>query len=615
MPAPSNNDSRYDKHPFVDTGFASDLCLCGWDRIVAEILAHKKIADPSTANLVICVECYPGTLYTEITAALTARLTPALVVHASAAYRSEAELRQLFDRDLTADPVFGRMNNARIVDFFDPALRNNLTTRVSETRGLILVIGTGASLLAPPDACLIYADMARWEIQLRQRKNLVGNLGLANQNDRPAEKYKRAFFLDWRAADRLKSEVLPNANYVLDTNTADDPRMIAGSIFRTSLERAVQRPIRLVPFFDPGPWGGEWMREHFDLPKGPPNFAWCFDCVPEENSLVLGFGEHRFETPAQNLVLLQAVKLMGETVVARFGMDFPIRFDLLDTMGGGNLSLQVHPLAEYIRDNFGMSYTQDESYYMLDAGPDAAVYLGTKTGIDPRAMEADLRRAQQSDFIFPVEKYANRIPARKHDHFLIPAGTLHCSGANSMVLEISATPYIFTFKLWDWARLGLDGKPRPVHLDHGLSNIQWQRDTAWTNSQLVNRVTPVATGDGWTEERTGLHALEFIETVRHWFQQSVQHDTRGTVHVLNLVEGSGVLVESPVNGFAPFFVHYAETFIVPAAVGTYTVTPAYPDERCATIRASVRADSMITANSSGDAGESKHDIEDGGGKS
>jgi mannose-6-phosphate isomerase class I len=230
-------------------------------------------------------------------------------------------------------------------------------------------------------------------------------------------------------------------------------------------------------------------------------------------------------------------------------------------------------------------------------------------------MEADLRRAQQTDFIFPVEKYANRIPARKHDHFLIPAGTLHCSGANSMVLEISATPYIFTFKLWDWARLGLDGKPRPVHLDHGLNNLQWQRDTAWTNSQLVNQVKPVARGNGWTEERTGLHELEFIETVRHWFQQSVQHDTRGTVHVLNLVEGSCVLVESPANVFAPFPVHYAETFIVPAEVGRYTVTPASKDERCATIRASVRTGSMMTANSCSDDSESKHDIEDGGGTS
>jgi hypothetical protein len=116
-------------------------------------------------------------------------------------------------------------------------------------------------------------------------------------------------------------------------------------------------------------------------------------------------------------------------------------------------------------------------------------------------MESDLRRAQEGGFLFPAEKYANRIPARKHDHFLIPAGTLHCSGANSMVLEISATPYIFTFKLWDWGRLGLDGRPRPIHIDHGIKNIQWNRNTEWVTEQLVNQVEVLQEEDGWREER------------------------------------------------------------------------------------------------------------------
>jgi mannose-6-phosphate isomerase class I len=557
--------------------------LSGWERIAGEL-----IRDRTTERLIVCVECYPGTFVNEVAAALASRLAPAITVLASEASRSEAALRETFDRDLTIDPVFGQMSNALIQDFFDAELLESARVRIREASGLVLVVGTGASLLVPPGSCLVYADMARWEIQLRQRRNLIGNLGLENLNDHPGEKYKRAYFLDWRAADRLKVQALSVANYVLDTNTPEDPKMISGDIYRTALEQALERPFRLVPFFDPGPWGGQWMREKFDLPAGPKNFAWCFDCVPEENSLLLGFGERRFETPAQNLVLLEPGKLMGESVFARFGMDFPIRFDLLDTMGGGNLSLQVHPLTEYIRAEFGMSYTQDESYYLLDAGPDAVVYLGTRTGVDPARMAADLRRAQETDFNFPAEQYANCIPAKEHDHFLIPAGTLHCSGANSMVLEISATPYIFTFKLWDWGRLGLDGRPRPVHLDHGLKNIQWERDTAWTRDQLVNRFTSVAKGDGWTEERTGLHPLEFIETRRHWFRSRVEHDTAGTVHVLNLVDGSEAVVESPTGQFADFPVHYAETFIVPAAVGQYTIRPLRQGELCATIKASVR---------------------------
>jgi mannose-6-phosphate isomerase class I len=108
-----------------------------------------------------------------------------------------------------------------------------------------------------------------------------------------------------------------------------------------------------------------------------PNFAWCFDCVPEENSLLLGFGAHRVELPAIDLVFQHPRELLGQAVYDRFGAEFPIRFDFPRHDGRRNLSLQVHPLTEYIRRNFGMAYTQDESYYLLDAAPDACVYLGS----------------------------------------------------------------------------------------------------------------------------------------------------------------------------------------------------------------------------------------------
>jgi mannose-6-phosphate isomerase class I len=336
-----------------------------------------------------------------------------------------------------------------------------------------------------------------------------------------------------------------------------------------------------VPFFDPAPWGGQWMKEVCDLDRTVGNFGWCFDCVPEENSLLLGFGDVRVEVPSIDLVFYQPRQLLGEAVFGRFGAEFPIRFDFLDTMAGGNLSFQVHPLTEYIQRHLGMRYTQDESYYLLDAGPGASVYLGLKEGVDARAMERDLREAASGKVPFDADEYANKFPARKHDHFLIPAGTVHCSGAESMVLEISATPYIFTFKMWDWGRLGLDGLPRPVHLDHGIANIQWDRTTEWVRKNLVNTVSPIAEGDG-------LHEAEFIETRRHWFTGKVPHHTRGGVNVLNLVEGSEAIVESPAGAFEPFVVHYAETFIVPAAVGEYTIRPTRAGENCATIKAFVR---------------------------
>ena len=297
-----------------------------------------------------------------------------------------------------------------------------------------------------------------------------------------------------------------------------------------------------------------------------------------------------FEIPANNLVFYQTDELLGAPVESRFGQDFPIRFDFLDTMGGGNLSLQVHPTTQYIHETFGMHYTQDESYYLLDAEPDACVYLGLKTGIDPDKMIEDLNKAQQSNVPFDVDKYVNRWHAKKHDHFLIPNGTVHCSGSGSMVLEISATPNIFTFKLYDWGRLGLDGIPRPINIGHGKQVIQWERQSELIKKEFINAVEMIDEGDGWIEERTGLHRNEFIETRRHWFTKTVCHTTNGGVNVLNLVEGDEVIVESPIEAFDAFVVHYAETFIIPASIEQYTIRPHGISEgkRCATIKAYIR---------------------------
>ena len=580
----------YDKFPFIPVSDAREDCRAGWPSIAAAI--RSRI--PQGVGIV-CVECYPGVLLGGLCVGLARELHPARVVRADEYYLPEPELEPKVQPLLTDDPVFGRMNSFEIADYIGAENIGRAQREIGDPGdGLVLVVGTGATLIAPHCDLLIYANMARWEIQQRQRSGLIGNLGIDNLNASASAKYKRGFFLDWRAADRLKSVLLPKTDFLLDTNNSEAPQLISGSSLRAGLEAAVRRPFRVVPFFDPGPWGGHWMEKVCDLPKDRPNYAWCFDCVPEENSLLLGFGDRRVEIPALDVVLMHPRALLGEAIESRFGAEFPIRFDFLDTMGGGNLSLQVHPRLEYIREVFGMKYTQDESYYILDAKEDACVYLGLREDTDANSMLSDLSAAQQSETVsFDAERYVNKFPAAKHDHFLIPAGTVHCSGCNSMVLEVSATPYIFTFKLWDWARPGLDGKPRPIHLEHGSANICWDRRTAWVERNLIHRVEEVARGEGWREERTGLHELEFIETRRHWFTGIVPHDTQGTVNVLNLVAGDRVTVESPTDTFKPFEVHYAETFIVPAAVGRYTIRPS---ETCsggqseyATLKAFVRS--------------------------
>jgi mannose-6-phosphate isomerase class I len=499
-------------------------------------------------------------------------------------------ITKMVQPDVTDDRIFGFMSRLTIDKYFDTHKVEKFREHLQNLKeGLHIIIGTGAAFICPDPDLLVYADMARWEIQLRMRKHLVSNLGMDNK-DTPDWMllYKQGLFVDWRVCDRLKKQLIDKWDFVLDTNISGTPKMVSGEAVRTGLRQAVQQPFSVVPFFDPGPWGGQWMKEICNLDKNAVNYAWCFNCVPEENSLLLNFNNILFEIPSINVVYYQPRQLLGDAVHGRFGDEFPIRYDFLDTMEGGHLSLQVHPLTEYIQENFGLHYTQDESYYMMDASADALVYLGLKEGVDPAAMISDLEIAQNGGANFETEKHVQSWPAKKHDHFLIPAGTVHCSGKNSMVLEISATPYIYTFKLWDWGRLGMDGKPRPINIEHGKKVIQWDRTTNWTRDNLVNRVVKVAEGDGWIEERTGLHEREFIETRRHWFTKPVLHSTNGGVNVICLVEGDSVIVESPSNSFTPFEVHYAETFIVPANVNEYYICPIGNSEKYATLKAYVR---------------------------
>ena len=178
---------------------------------------------------------------------------------------------------------------------------------------------------------------------------------------------------------------------------------------------------------------------------------------------------------------------------------------------------------------------------------------------------------EKGEILFDAEKYVNRIPVKKHDHILIPAGTVHCSGKNAMVLEISATPYIFTFKLWDWGRVGLDGLPRPILIDHGMKNIQWDRTTGWVMDNLVDRIRTVEESGDYRKEITGLHELEFIETVRYTTSSVYEVEMNDSVQQLNLVEGEKAVVESIDGSFAPFEVHYAESFIIPSSVKKYRI--------------------------------------------
>ena len=533
---------------------------------------------------ILAVECYPG-VSDEVRDLICKCYDPDIFINSEDIFPDGEQLTEKMAPHLTDDRVRGVMFYGRMEDFVDREAVKRIQSRIPE-HGRVCIYGVGAGLVHPADT-LIYCDLARWEIQQRYRRGMP-NFKQTNYDEDPLRKIKRGYFVEWRIADKRKMEIFEQIDWFLDSNQEGHLKMVAGEALREGLRQISGQPFRLVPYFDPGVWGGQWMKEVCGLPEDEPNYAWSFDGVPEENSLYLRFHDVRIEIPAMDLVLYKPVELLGMKNYCRFGAEFPIRFDFLDTIGGQNLSLQVHPLTEYIRSHFGMTYTQDESYYILDAKESAGVYLGLKEGIDREQMAEDLKRSERGEISFPTDRYINYFPAKRHDHFLIPAGTIHCSAADTMVLEVSSTPYNFTFKLWDWDRVGLDGLPRPIHIQDGLNNIRWDRTTEWVKDNLVNQISVIDQADDVLEEKTGLHELEFIETRRFTASKKTYHDASDGFHICNLVDGKTAVIESSDGSFEPFTVHYAETFIIPAAVGKYTIRPAEPGQEIKFIKAYVR---------------------------
>ena len=556
-----NRKTNYDRFPtnIVNGDYPS---FNGYKEILNEIKNNK--------TRIICVETYPGVDDKEVLNNFVNELKPDKVVLSIDMFLDEDDLTKKMYPNLTDDRVRGKMFYGTVDEYIVNERLLKLQKEVNEFKGTIIIYGFGSSLINKGDL-LVYVELTRWEIQLRYR-NGMPNYKASNYDEDVLRKYKRAYFIEWRIADKLKFSLFEDIDYYIDTTIKNNPKMVVGEGLRDALKELSLKPFRLVPYFDPGVWGGQWMKEVCNLDKNEKNFAWSFDGVPEENSLRFKFNDVVVETPAMNLVKYCPLNLLGEKVYSRFGAEFPIRFDFLDTMDGQNLSLQVHPSLDFIRDNYGMTYTQDESYYILDAKDDGGVFLGLKEDVDKDEFINALKEAQKTNK-FDHEKYINRFSAKKHDHFLIPAGTIHCSSYNSMVLEVSATPYIFTFKLWDWDRLGLDGRPRPIHIEEGEKVIDYTRRTKWVKENIVNHFETIHDDIDYKEVKTGLHELEFIETHVYTSSKEVLHNTNGNLNVLNLVDGVSALIESPKNLFKPFEVHYAETFIIPASVGEYSIKP------------------------------------------
>jgi mannose-6-phosphate isomerase class I len=550
---------QYDIYPALDLG--SGQIEAGFPALAQRLAGERCLV----------VDGYPGVLWEDFRERLTAALDDLGVrthwISMARAFKPAAAIAAMLVPFLGGDdPVFGFRFPGQLADFFEPAAVAAL--QPVSAAGLSILYGCGAALAQWPGP-LVYVDVPKNEIQFRQRAASVTCLGAAQALDAKTA-YKRSYFVDWVAANRHKLALHEQIDWVVDGQRPDEITFAAGTALRRGLAQLAAGFFRVRPWFEPGPWGGQWIRQRMpQLAQDVPNYAWSFELIVPENGLLFESDGWLLEVSFDFLMHRNPADIVGESAAA-FGYEFPIRFDFLDTFDGGNLSVQCHPRPDYIRRRFGELFTQDETYYILDCGPDAICYLGFQEEMDPAEFRAALEQSFQTGTAVDIDRFVQSHPVHKHDLILIPNGTIHCSGANNLVLEISATPYIFTFKMYDWLRLDLEGKPRPLNIDRAFENLYFDRKGARVPAEFIATPRVVESGPTWERIHQPTHPHHFYDVERYRFSGSIDLSTGGSCQIMSLVEGRTVLLETA-NGRRQLF-HYAETFVVPAAAGAFKLT-------------------------------------------
>ena len=284
-------------------------------------------------------------------------------------------------------------------------------------------------------------------------------------------------------------------------------------------------------------------------------------------------GNTRVEFPFFSFVQKEGEALMGESCVRKFGGYFPIRFNYDDSYhSSGNMSIQVHSGARYNHDHYDELGRQDESYYVVAAGHGAKTFIGFRDDADTDQFIRDIKLADTEYKPVDYMKYVSYEKSFPGLQVMIPAGTIHSSGRNQVVLEIgSLTIGSYTYKLYDYLRADLDGKPRPIHTWHGERNLEFGRKTTWIRENVVQQPRLVRSGEGWAEYVLGECSMLYFSLRRLEFERTVEDDTAGRFHVLALVDGEKVRIRSAACPERYFDAEYMDIVVVPADMGRYVI--------------------------------------------
>lgn len=213
-------------------------------------------------------------------------------------------------------------------------------------------------------------------------------------------------------------------------------------------------PLKLYPAFKDYLWGGTKLHDYFpDCTTVPAAEAWVLSCHKDGESTVKN-------GPLSGKTLSEALEVFGRDALGENGKKFdffPVLIKLIDAKK--DLSVQVHPDDEYARKNEN-SYGKTEMWYVVDCEEGARLFYGFKEKISKQEFEQRIKDNTLTDILRSVE-------VKKGDCFFIPSGTIHAIGSGMLIAEIQQNSNC-TYRVYDFGRLGADGKPRELHIQKAL---------------------------------------------------------------------------------------------------------------------------------------------------
>lgn len=494
----------------------------------------------------------------------------------------EEELDNYLKIDKEKDPVslFGKIYKGGFEGILDPelldVLLNRLQTLKTEIGKVILIYGNGCTIrsLRSIYDIVCYFDVTPKESILRIKRGNYINLG--DKIARPVkETIRRCYYVDFEMAVHLRGELLKEKaiDYYLASDKPNEIQLVPQLSLYVIFKSLVNYPMRCKPVYLEGVWGGTYVKKLRKLPDTMRNCAWVFDLIPMEVSIVIEVGDINLEVPFFTFVQTEEINLMGIDCVRKFKGYFPIRFNYDDTYhSNGNMSIQVHSGHNYNIEHYNEIGRQDESYYVVATGHKAKTYVGFKDDIDPHEFVEKAKASEREFTSIDYEKYINAEESKPGLQVMLPAGTIHSSGRNQVVLEIgSLTIGSYTYKLYDYLRADLDGIPRPIHTWHGERVLAYERNKQWVNKNIVQSPRLVRNGEGWAEYIVGEHDLLYFSLRRLDFLDTIKDSTNGVFHVLTLVDGEKVKIESTNNSDYFYIQNFMDIVIIPASFGEYII--------------------------------------------